>query len=345
MGDNNPNLLEAFRTNVEQRRLEEPKALSSGMKKPVVTKKRKAKNVMIKIYVNGALLLISVALVFVAYRLAVLPEIFPPDVTNKKQNNAPVNISGLDFQGAATFANNFAFNWLSGNREQADNYLAEGLKLPDNVGTLKKQTVNWNIVWQVKPKTNKDITVIVSASVSETGKEKEASKAVYLAIPLAVENGSYGVSGIPTYVPEPPRAKFVSPETTQANVSQADSDNINQSIRLFLTEYFGGSTEKTSVHFTDGQARTVLVNAEFLQIVEMKLVQDKKAGGTEGSTTKVTAEITAEVKIDGTQMLQKFNVNMSKNANKWYIEETDPYIPLFIKTASNEGTQTPSKQP
>ncbi|SHE96917.1 Conjugative transposon protein TcpC [Seinonella peptonophila] len=325
MVDRNTNLLEAFRTQGEQKRLEEPKALSSGIVQPVVGKKKKAKNALIKLYVNGALLLISAALVFVAYRLAVLPEIFPPETSNQKtETTTNSNIAPFDFQGAGTYANNFAFHWISGDLPMASKYLAVGYQFPENVATLKRQIVDWNLVWDVNVKSDKEIQIVIQAGVKATAQDQ--ARSVYLYVPLTREpGGKYGVTGIPIYLPFPGKASYQATSKTEAHVSQPDSEAINKNVQLFLTEFYGGAPEKIGVYFADQKPRNTLKTGQLVQIRDTKLYEVQK-----DNPNKVMIEASVDAKVDGMQMLQSFKIYMTKNSNRWYIEKTEPYIPLYV---------------
>lgn len=316
------NPLEAFRTNAEQRRLEEPKALSSGIKKPVTSKRRKAKNAMIKLYVNGALLLISASLVFVAYRLAVLPQIFPPEVSAKKEQAPATNLTSQDFQGAANFARNFAYNWLAGDLKLASGYAAKNFQFPENVMSAQKRTVNWYLIWNVIPKSKNAATVVIQAQVK--GPTDKAPKVVYLSVPVAIENGKYGVTDVPTYLPAPGRATYTAQQLQEISLPESDQSAITNVLNLFLSEYFGGNPLKTGTYFADGKNRAIIEGGKLNGIPEVTMYEVQK-----NNKNKVLVHITANVTIDNITMLQKFQFRVVKTNNRWYIESTEPGLPLY----------------
>lgn len=325
---NTGNLLEAFRTQSQQKQLNEPKALSSGQMVPKKTTKRKIRNAMIKIYVNGAMLLIASALVFVAYRLAVIPQLFPPEADAKpKTDQVAAQQKPQDYQGAANYGLTFGYYWIKGDLKTAQGYLATNFVLPENVLTPANKEILWSKIWQVDPIDEKKLNVIVQAAVKSTpteGNENQSggTEVVYLSVPMIMESGGYGVSDIPTYVPPPGRATYKKEVTKNAPIQQKDQDNIRGRVKLFLDEYFGGQPEKLAIYYKDNQPRAVLENAELKGIHEIFINQVE-----EKNDKKVRVDVMAKTTINGVEMLQKFQIFMVKSGEDWDIEKTNPHLP------------------
>lgn len=329
---NTGNLLEAFRTQSAQKQISEPKALSSGQMKPKKSKRRKVRNGMIKLYVNGVLLLIASALVFVAYRLAVIPQLFPPEAeAGPKTEQTTAKVEVQDYQGAANFGLSFGYYWIKGDLEIAKNYTANNYVFPEKVLTPVPKEVLWSKIWDVTPVSKDKVNVVVQASVKSSGGEGQDNtpKVVYLSVPLVMENGKYGVYDIPTFVPTPGKATFKEEEAVSAPIQQADQDNIKARVNVFLDEYFGGKPEKLAIYFKDNKPRATLADAELTGIHEIKINQV-----AEDNTKQVVVNVTADTVVNGVVMLQKFQVNMVKNGQEWDIEKTNPHLPIskVVKT-------------
>lgn len=330
LDQNTGNLLEAFRTQAARKQLREPKQLSSGKMVPKKSIKRKVRNGLIKIYVNAILIITAAAVVFAAYRLAVLPQIFPPEPKTQAPP-PPVKIDNVDYQGPATYASTFSYYWLTGDMEEAQKYFANGFELPENSIQLQKQEVDWSKIWAVNPVSKNRVNVVIQARVRPVGSENSendnnSGKVVYLSVPMFFDNGKYGVYDIPTYLPAPGKAIYQQENKVSAPISQADGNQIRDQVWRFLDEYYGGDPGKTAVYMSDGKNRVVLKNAELDKLqVEIYAV-------SQNDPNRVLAEATSNVKIDGVPMIQKFKLNMVKSGKTWMIEKTDPNLPLYIPT-------------
>lgn len=337
LDQNTGNLLEAFRTQSAQKQLREPKALSSGKMVPKKSLKRKVRNGVIKLYVNAILIIIAVALVFVAYRLAVIPQLFPPETTsgNEEVPKTPAKVENQDFQGPATYASTFAFYWLSGNLEVASGYTANGYIFPENVITPVPKEVLWSKIWQVNPISKNKVNVVIQASVKPTGNSEEGNssgKVVYLSVPLIFENGKYGVYDIPTFLPPPGKATYQKEELVKSPIPTQEQEAINSRIRLFLDEYYGGEPEKIAVYFKDAKPRATLRDAELKNLEESPFIQYT----SKQNTNKVEVVVSARVSVDNVEMLQKLKVYMMKDGNTWMIEKTEPNLPLYNKVKQQD---------
>lgn len=329
MDNNTSNLLEAFRTQSAQKRLTEPKALSSGKIAPKKSVKRKVRNGLIKLYVNAILIICAVAIVFVAYRIAVLPQIFPAQQTSADQQvQTPVKTENNDYQGPATYASTFAYYWLSGDLEVAKGYLANGYEFPENVITPVPKEVEWSKIWQVNPISKNKANVVIQAAVKskDDSEENSSSKVVYLSVPLLFDNGKYGVFDIPTYLPPPGKATYLEEAAPRAPLPAPEQEAINNRLKLFFDEYYGGEPEKIAVYFKDAKPRAVLRDAQLKNIVETRFELV-----SQDNLNKVVANVTVSANIDKVDMLQTFRVNMIKDGNIWMVEKTDPNLPIYIR--------------
>ena len=341
LDQNTGNLLEAFRTQSAQKQLREPKALSSGKMVPKKSVKRKVRNGLIKLYVNAILIIIAVALVFVAYRLAVLPQLFPPEQTSGKEQEQPkVQAESQDYQGPATYASTFAYYWLSGDLQEASKYTANGYVFPENVSDPVKKEVEWSKIWAVDPIGKNKVNVVIQAFVKPAGNESSnensendnnSAKVVYLSVPMIFDNGKYGVYDIPTYLPPPGKASYKEENKTNAPLPKTDADALRSRIRLFLDEYYGGEPEKIAVYMNDSKPRATLRDSELKSIEEIT-VQAK----SQDNLNKVLAEVICRVSIDNTEMLQKFKIDLTKSGKTWMVEKTDPYLPVYNKVKQED---------
>lgn len=343
MDQNTGNLLEAFRTQTARKQLREPKALSSGKMVPKKNVKRKVRNGLIKLYVNAILLIIAVSIVFAAYRLAVLPQLFPPEQTSgKEQNTNTAQFHNQDYQGPANYATTFAYYWLSGQLEEATKYAANGYIFPENVLSPVKKEVKWSKVWSVNPISKNKVNVVIQALVKSTGSENSeensdnnnnnsSAKVVYLSVPLIFDNGKYGVYDIPTYLPPPGKASYREEKKVLASLPKADQDAIRNRVRLFLDEYFGGDPEKIAVFMNDSRPRATLKDSQLKSIEEIII-----RSVSQDNFNKVVVEVLSRVAIDQVEMLQKFKIHMVKSGKTWVVEKTDPYLPIYNKV-KNDG--------
>jgi len=338
---NTGNLLEAFRTQSNQKQISEPKALSSGQIVPKKSKKQKVRNAMIKVYVNGALILIASALVFVAYKLAVIPQLFPPQVeaNTKTKQQAPVATDTTDYQGVANFAAWFAYYWLSGDLQNAKTMTTANFVLPEQ--EQAKQQVSRSEVWEVDPIDKNRVNVVVKATLKATpsgnndqqqqNNENQTNETqntaqpqiVYLSVPLAMKEGNYGVYDIPTFVPAPGGVSLKQQEPVTAPIDANEQQNVQKLARLFLSDYFGGSPEKLSIYYQDGKPRATLQNAKMENVDKITINQVAK-----NNVNKVMVDVTARTVINGINTQQKFQIFMTKIDGEWKIERTNPNLPV-----------------
>lgn len=356
LDQNTGDLLEAFRTQNKKKQIREPKALSSGQIVPKKTTKRKVRNALIKVYVNGALLLIVVALVFVAYRLAVIPQLFPPEVSADDKTEQAPKVESKDYQGAGTFATFFAYYWLLGDVESASNYVATGYVFPENVVSPISQKVSWTRIWEVNPVDKDKVNIVVQALIETTSNNNQdqdqqnqndqdqnnqnqnqndqnqqenteqttSSQIVYLSVPLVVQDGRYGVYDIPTFLPTPTNASFKDSEKKPAPITPQDREAIKSHVQLFLDDYFGGNTEKLAIYFQDSKPRRTLENAKFTGIKdEMEILQVE-----ENNSNQAKVKVVANATIHGKSMMQKFELEMVKVGKDWKIKKTNPKLPI-----------------
>lgn len=353
LDQNTGDLLEAFRTQNAKKQIREPKALSSGQIVPKKSTKRKVRNALIKVYVNGALLLIVVALVFVAYRLAVIPHLFPPEVSaDDKTEQQPQKVESKDYQGAGTFASFFAYYWLLGDKESITNYVASGYVFPENAISPISQKVPWTRVWEVNPVDKDKVNIVVQALMEPASNDQEQQnqndqnqqqntdsneqnqggpRVVYLSIPLIVQDGRYGVYDIPTFLPTPTNAVLKRQEQKPAPITPQDREAIKSHVELFLDDYFGGNTEKLAMYFHDSKPRRTLENAKFVSIQD----QIKILEVAENNSNQAKVEAIANVNMNGKTMMQKFEMDMVKIGKDWKIKTTNPKLPISQSGKSN----------
>lgn len=331
---NTGNLLEAFRTQSNQKQIREPKALSSGQIVPKKSKRRKVRNAMIKIYVNGALILIASALVFVAYRLAVIPEIFPPQVqaNNNQTQTQTVQSNGKDYQGAANFAITFGYYWIKGELDNAKKYAAHKFVFPEEVMKPVAQEVIWYRTWEVNPIDENKVNVVVQAAVQSSANNDQSTdgeqnnqqaQVVYLSVPIIIEDGKYGVYDIPTYLPTPGKATYQEEKIEAAPIAPDEQNVIRNRVKLFLDEYFGGEAEKLSIYYKDGRPRATLDHAKLIGIHEYLINQIEK-----DNANKVRVDVIANTEVNGVELQQKFKIFMVKESKEWKIEKTNPDLPI-----------------
>ncbi len=330
LDQNTGNLLEAFQTQSAQKQLREPKALSSGKIVPKKSVKRKVRNGIIKLYVNVILIIIAVALVFVAYRLAVFPQLFPPEVTSGSEDvkTTPVKDVASDYQGPAIYASTFAYYWLSGDLQEATKYLAHGYVFPEDVVVPVQKEVLWSKIWQVNPVDKNKANVMIQASVkpkaSSDSENNNSVKVVYLSVPLVFDNGKYGVYDIPTFLPAPGKATYNEEKlVNSAAIPSQEQEVIKNRVRLFLDEYYGGEAEKIAVYYKDAKPRAVLRDSELKSIEETYVTVPSPE-----NLNKVDVVVIAKVLVDDVEMLQKFNISMTKDGNTWMVEKTNPNLPI-----------------
>jgi hypothetical protein len=266
--------------------------------------------------VNGAVVLVIGLLGLNAYLMWTNP-IQKDTVTGKDDKK----VTNIHIEGASNFAKNFAATWVQGDLDKVGDFLAIGYNLPKNALDGTKRKVLWAQVVDVEQISDSKINVVVELGVE---KDKQPNpEIVYLSVPLLVEpHGRYGVCDLPTYVPEPGRAVFKDEDSSKNTLSSSDQDAIRKKVSFFFQEYLTGSPDSLAHVFDDQQKRSVL-KGKLLAILDLKI------SNYENQTDRAKVKALAQVDIDDVQSLISFNLIVKKHGNQWFIESTDPTIPLY----------------
>lgn len=239
--------------------------------------------------------------------------LFPPQVAPAaEESKQPTGVSVDSTQGAATYALYFTNYWLTGNLEEAQKYAAKGFEVPNSLP--KPQKVENIITWGARSLDDHRVMVTIRA-------RGEKDRVLWLEVPVVADRGSYGVYGIPTFVPEPGTAKQPdSPEIDSIDDRKAEA-GVRQTVQSFFRNYAGGSPEDLSNLFLDSRPRMVLdLEGEFLKGVQMEISHPKNG--------QVYVQADASLQIDGQVVSQTYEFWLRKSGSKWLIDKTNPVIPL-----------------
>lgn len=223
--------------------------------------------------------------------------------------------------GAGEVARYFAFYWLMGDFENAQQYSANGFTISED----SRQGEAWKVesisVWDVSGyKDPKLLKVKVKAVIKlKKGTERE----VFLQVPVVRgKEGAYGVYNTPVFIPEPGRPSAPSDNQKMGKVAVSDSaeEKIPVKLNAFFDFFTNDKTDNLKLLFGDGKPRAT-VKGKLLQVEDPVLFGIKK--------DRVLAETVAWIEIDGVKTKQNFEfVFTEKAGGDWFIDSTDPYLPI-----------------
>ncbi|MBH8608943.1 conjugal transfer protein [Thermoactinomyces sp. CICC 10521] len=236
----------------------------------------------------------------------------PPrtQVSAEKTNDkiAPVFVDSS--QGAENYAVYFANYWLTGDIESAKRYAAKGFDVSKDLPRpIKIETI---APWGARSIEKNKVSIIVR--VKPVG-----SNPFFVEVPVVVNQGRYGVVGLPNFIPEP--AKASKPDNPDIDETQdlATKQQVEQVIESFFRQYTAGTPEDLANLYADGKSRKVLgMNATFENISALEV--------SDPEDNKLYARCTARLNINGVSVPQQYEFWFEKDGNRWLIDSTNPMI-------------------
>ncbi|MCS1352812.1 conjugal transfer protein [Mechercharimyces sp. CAU 1602] len=244
----------------------------------------------------------------------------PDDVQGTMVEEKTVEYKVDSAYGAAKFAEDFAYYWLMHDLEKAQQYTAKGFEIPsDALTTIEKPNVLGTEAWAPVHTSKTTVSVLIKGLIEE-GKGKEARrKTVYLSVPVvAAAAGQYGVYDIPTFVPKPSAPKV--PETKEeSGETVKEKEKIQLFLDSFFRQYTSGQASDLAQYFADGKSRLPLWEAKYNRLKSLDLL------GKENGDVKANAE--AIMEINGATTIQKYELILRREGEKWGLIKIHPDIP------------------
>lgn len=282
----------------------------TGIMKPHPPKKKEFKPVLIRIGVWTCLVGTFASAVFIAVGSAKKPsaEVQLPQIHDEQ------NISVL---GADQFARNFAYFYLSQDKESVKSFLADGFELKE-LQHLKKVQVKSVVAWGSHQEGNK-VDILVKARVHDGESEQD----VFLSVPIVMgENpGEYGVYKLPSFVPPPGRPKAPNPNENLSGeplTNHPEEEKIKSIIDSFFRFYTEGESQDLALLFYDGKTKTRTTFS----------TQQSKYSGIDNLElrnvgNKVQANVTIWLELQGMKALQDYTFVFVKKGDEWKIESME----------------------
>ncbi|MBH8608732.1 conjugal transfer protein [Thermoactinomyces sp. CICC 10521] len=226
-----------------------------------------------------------------------------------ENKNAPVFVESS--QGAENYAVYFTNYWLTGDMESAQKYAATGFEIPkDAPKPIKIETIS---PWGARSIDKNKVSVIVRV-------KPDKSNPIFLDVPVVVDQGRYGVIGLPNFIPQPAPANM--PGDTDVNLTQDTQtrQQVEQVIESFFRQYTAGTPDDLTNLYADGKPRKVLsdLSATFLSISDLEV--------SDPTNNKLYARCVAHLNINGAIVPQQYEFWFEKDGNRWLIDSTNPVI-------------------
>lgn len=288
-------------------------------------RRRKVRNVLTKIWVNLLMLVIISLLLTLAFFQTPYwksKEAFKPVPTPSNKVVTVKESSIVDnAPGALRWAKDFAVAWVQGDMVAAQKYVATGWELPkDSMDGTRREVIGaqeWNVVQVEEGRVN----VVVQVSAKDPIDPFKVNH-LYLSVPVLIQsNGQFGVSDLPTYLPEPKKA-IAKPNELPANtLSITEQEAIQKKVSFFFQEYVAGTSQNVGFAFVDQKERAVL-NGKLLAVPTIEITS------LDANASKVKVRAVAQVELLGSKNFMVLQLWMQKNGGQWLIESTTPSIPV-----------------